>query len=154
VFDLVREPNGEVLRRLFHALAQHSSYVIMVLQDDLGLSETGLALLNRLQQHLVERERSSCWPGTLLMDKEATILRFTSSETVVQELIGSADGLYGWQQPALPEDLAFVRDDLTAILASICHEHDAYLEISDEEYESLAASVPVFVDIVRLHAED
>jgi hypothetical protein len=74
VFDVIQEPSGELLRRLISALAQHSSSVMMVLRDDLGLSETGQALLSRLQPHLLKRERRSSWPGTTLVGEEATVL--------------------------------------------------------------------------------
>jgi hypothetical protein len=83
------------------------------------------------------------------VSEEATVLRFAMNMAVQDELIGASDGLYGWQQPALPEDLALLRDDGTVILGSICHEHDAYLELSDEEYEALATTIPEIAQIIR-----
>jgi hypothetical protein len=50
--------------------------------------------------------------------------------------------LFGWRQPELPEDLALLREDGTAVLASICHEHDAYLQLTDEEYERVVEAIP------------
>lgn len=149
VFDVLQEPRGEVLHVLFRALAPRSSSILMVLRDDLGLSQTGQGLLSRLQPHLLERTQGSEWPGTKLLDDEATILRFASSDGVLNELMIASEGLYGWCQPDLPEDLAFIREDGTAILTSICHEHDAYLAISDDEYQSLVVSVPNLVDILH-----
>lgn len=153
VFDVVHEPRDEVLRQLIHAIAQHSSIVVMVVRDDLGLSETGRSLLARLRPYLEEENRGSSWPGTALLNEEATISRFSLSGEVVDELIAAANGLYAWQQPMLPEDLAFLRDDATPILASICHEQDAYLDVSEEEYQSLTASVPGLREILRPHVE-
>jgi hypothetical protein len=151
---VVEEPRGEVLRRLIRALGQYSSSVMMVLRDDFDLDESGRALLARLQPHLVERNRRSSWPGTTLLREEATVFRFALNEAVLNILSDASDGLYDWQQPTLPEDLALVRDDGTAILGSICHEQDAYLEVTDEEYGSLTGSVPEIARIVRLQEED
>jgi len=154
LFDVIEEPRSEVLRRLLCALVRYSSSAMVVVRDDLGLDDSGRTLLSQLQPHVLERRRSSSWPGTTLLGEEATVLRFGLSESVLDELIAASDGLYGWQQPALPEDLALLRDDGTAILGSTAHEHDAYLEISDEEYESLASAVPEIAQIVRLHGVD
>lgn len=154
IFDVVEEPRGEVLSRLMRALRQFSSSAMMVLRDDLDLDESAQALLARLEAHLIERKRSSSWPGTTLLREEATVLRFALSETVLEELIAAADGLYEWKQPRLPEDLALLRHDGTAILGSICHEGDAYLELTEEEYGNLTGLVPEIANIVRPHPED
>ena len=125
----------------------------MVVRDDLGLSEAGQALLARLEFQLLERKRGSSWPGTTLIGHEATILRFALGEGVLDELAAAAGGLFRWQQPTLPEDLAFIRSDGTAILSSICHEHDAYLELSDDEYHSLIGALPDVAGLLHSHSE-
>jgi len=71
------------------------------------------------------------------------------TEPVLAEIIAASDGLYGWQQPVLPEDLALLRHDGTAVLGSVAHEHDAYLEMTDNEYERLVEQVPEITRIVR-----
>lgn len=148
VFDVVREPRGEVMRRLLHGLARLSSSVLMVVRDDLGLDPPGQMLLARLRPHLLSEERGRVWPGTVLLGGDATILRFALSEAVLAELAAVSDGLYGWRQPELPEDLAFLRADGTAILASVCHERDAYIDLSDDEYQSLTTSIPGILRVV------
>jgi hypothetical protein len=149
VFDFLDEPSGDVLRRLLRAAASFATSAMLVLRDDLGLSDAGQALLDRLQPHHVETRRGSVWPGTVLLGSEATLLRFALTEPVLEQLLGAAEGLYGWQQPALPEDLALVRADGTVCLASVSHEQDAFLELTDEEYSSLAKSVPELTTLVR-----
>jgi hypothetical protein len=141
VFNIVEEPRGELLRQLIYSLSQYASAVLVVVRDDLGLDETGQALLSRLQPELLRRERRSSWPGTMLLDEEATVLQFAVSQRVLDEVLTASGGLFGWQQPELPEDLALMRADGTAVLASICHGRDAYLEICDEEYQHLVATV-------------
>jgi hypothetical protein len=152
VFDFLDEPRGHVLRRLIRSAAAFSDTAMVVLRDDLGLSDQGQALLGRLQPYLRETKRGSEWPGTVLFGSEATLLRFTLTEPVLQELVNATEGLYGWRQPDLPEDLALIRADGTASLASISHENDAFLELSDTEYQSLAKAVPGLAALVRPHS--
>ncbi len=155
ILDFVEEPRGEAYHQLLDALRPYSSTVMMVVRDDLWLSGSGRALLVRLQPSLVEEKRSSSWPGTaLLLDEEATVLQFAMNIAVLDELKSASAGLYDWQQPSLPEDLALIRQDGTAILSSISYERDAYLEIADEEYEALAGSIPWFAAMARPHLEE
>jgi len=147
IVDMSDEPRGETLHGLLRWLAAHSSRVSIVLRKGVGLAPGGDALLARLQPHLVAQTESSSWPGTTLLDGVATVFHFGPIEAVLETLLGAAGGLYDWQQPRLPEDLAFLRSDGTAILTSISHERDGYLEITPDEYANLIASVP---DLVRL----
>lgn len=153
LFDVVEEPRGEVLGRLLRALARHAVSATLVVRDACELDESAQDLLARLEPHLIDRKRSASWPGTTLLDEEATVLRFSLNETALGELIAAADGLFEWVQPSRPEDLALLRGDGTALLGSICHEGDAYLEVTEEEYESLVKAVPSVASMVRPHVE-
>jgi hypothetical protein len=153
VFNFINEPRGDVLRRLMGAVAALSTSSILVIRDELGLSDTAMSLLSALEPHLVERQRSSSWPGTSLLDEKATVIRFLHS-AVLDQLLSAAEGLYEWQQPSLPEDLAFLRDDGTALLASISHEQDAFLEVSDDEYQALVQQVPELSQLTALQEEE
>jgi hypothetical protein len=150
-FDFIEEPRGDLLHCLINAAARLSDSVMIVLRDDLGLNEKGRALLSRLEPSLLERQRRASWPGTTLVDGEATTLRFALNAEVVGEILAASNGLFEWQQPALPEDLSLLRSDGTAVLASIAHERDAYLEVSDAEYRSLVEEVPELAGVVRPH---
>jgi hypothetical protein len=151
LFDVIEEPRGRVLRDLLGALSHHATSATLVLRDDLELSELGRSFLARTALNLVERKRTSSWPGTTLLDEEASVLCFSLRDDVLDEFCRASEGLYGWQQPALPEDLALLRADGTVILGSVAHEHDAFLELSDEEFKMVAAAVPGLLQIVRPH---
>jgi len=146
MFNMIMEPRGKVLRQLIHALGRYSSSVQMVLQEDNGLGEVGDALLARLEPYLLEQRRQSHWLGTSLVNSHATVYLFAAADSVFGELLAVSDGLYDWQQPYLPEDLALLREDGSEILCSICHEHDAYLLISDEERRTLDFFSPYLME--------
>ncbi len=150
VFDLAKEPRGETLHRLIRGVGRLASSVMMVIRDDIGIDEGGRRLLSRLGPHMLERRRGSSWPGTTLLSDTATIYRFTAVDEVLDEVIGASDTLYGWQQPALPVDLSFLRYDGTELLATVSHERDAYLKLEVHEHEALASVLPELDEIVTV----
>jgi hypothetical protein len=154
MFDVIEEPCGDVLVRLLRAVGRHAAAVLLVVRDDLGLTDAGGAVITRLRNHLVSEKRSASWPGTSLQKDQAAVLEFSVNAMVLEELISASYGLYGWQQPSLPEDLALLRENGTVLLGSICHERDAYLSLTDEEYRSIAAAIPEIDGIVRPRAKD
>jgi hypothetical protein len=147
--DIIREPRDEVLCRLIRAVARHASSVLLIERDECGLGESGRSLLVRLKPYLAEEKRTASWPGTKLLGREATMYRYAVNDEVVGELTAAASGLFAWRQPMLPEDIAFLRQDGSVVLASICHEHDAFLEITDEEHRSLSSAVPEIDQFAR-----
>ncbi len=59
------------------------------------------------------------------------------------ELLKQAtDRLYGWLQPALPEDLCLLRADGSEWLVTIAHEHTSYLCLSSGEHTRLVNAIP------------
>jgi hypothetical protein len=51
-------------------------------------------------------------------------------------------GLFQWQAPSLPEDLALLRKPGDVWLGSVAHEGDAWLELTEAEHSGLVASIP------------
>ncbi len=148
--DVVQEPEGRLLRDMLGLLARHASSVVLVVRDEPGLSTAAKDLLTMLEPHRVETRRSSSWPGTSLIGDEATVLHFAMNDEVLRELRDAASRLYQWQQPELPEDLAFLRADGTAVLLTICHERDASLVLSEGEYQQILDTLPELATVVRV----
>jgi len=82
------------------------------------------------------------------IDNKATVHRFRLTGESACILQGATDGLYDWRSPSLPEDLCFLRQDMSPWLTSIAHEHDSYLTLSEEERSFLDASFPE-LDLAR-----
>ena len=146
-FDVTKEPTGKSLKELLDALAPTAKSVLMVLRDGIGLTDHGASLLERLGPYLIERSRSSSWPGTILTTSEAVVLRFALKDAVLHELLAAGNALYDWQQPDLPEDPCLLREDGSPLLTTIAHERDAFVDLTDDEYRRLA-NVPAFVAAV------
>lgn len=90
----------------------------------------------------------------MILAEEATIFEFALTDRVVDAISAASVGLYGWQQPELPEDPALLRADGSAILATIAHERDAYLELSEDEIAELTKTLPGLPLLTRSHADD
>lgn len=125
--DFKTEPRGDAYAGLLNeALAVAAcDRCLLVVRDWGWLDEAGRGLLDQLKPFLVSEMKHSEWPGTRLLDGEATVLQYDYREEVANVLIGSVDGLYGWRPP-LPEDLCLLSGE-HPWLVSIAHENDGYL---------------------------
>jgi hypothetical protein len=85
-----------------------------------------------------------------LLGHTALLHTFSFDASVAGVLRRSAYGLYDWQQPDLPEDLAFLRNQRPPLLTSISHERDGFLTLSDEERTDLEARAPTLAKLLEL----
>jgi hypothetical protein len=93
-------------------------------------------------------EQLSEWPGTKLLSGTARVYSFDFDNDVAGLLRRAASGLFDWQQPLLPEDLALLRDDGSPWLTTIAHEHDAFLSLSEDEIGKLAVECGELASVV------
>ena len=79
----------------------------------------------------------------------ATVLTFSYSSAVATILGDLADRLYQWLRPALPEDLALLREPDNVWLGSVSHESDGWLELTADEHGALMSVIPELRDYLR-----
>ena len=127
-------------------------YALLVVQTRMSIAELGIKLLEALSPRLSRQYKANEWPGTRLLEEQATIHEYVLDGGTVAVLCGATNDLFGWRQPDLPEDLALLRSDGTAWLTSISHERDAYLSLSGEEVEALLALCPDTAALFREEA--
>lgn len=118
------------------------------LQFTVDLEPTGDAVLRRIEPALVRREVRNSWPGTTLFESSATVATYRLTTDVVAALTTATSGLYGWQQPDLPEDLCLLRDEDDPWLVSIAHEGDAFVRVDADELKELRRRVPRFTAVL------
>ncbi len=134
-----KEPRDQDYRALVHAVGRMAAYILVVVRDELGLTDSGKGVVRQLEALGAVGVRRDSWPGTKLEGGQAQVYRVPVTVESLTAVAGAADGLYSWCQPELPEDLALVRIDESPLLASVAHEHDAWLELSAEEELQLEA---------------
>lgn len=137
IYDLIAEPKGEIYRILLKETGPLSQRIWLVMREGLGLDSKGQKVLQRLTPYQIRIFEASEWPGTTLLNSVAKIHEYEFCNEALEVITEATHSLYGWKQPDLPEDIAFLRADGSTVLATIAHEKDAFMELSDEEYRQL-----------------
>ena len=148
-YVFTREPTGAAYVDLLELCGSSAATASLVIRHGSRLKPDADAVMKRLRQFQTSREERSEWPGTQLIGHTATVYSYRVDEAFVGALRASANGLYQWQHPHLPEDLAFLRSDDRPVLSSIAHERDAYLELTEKE-RPLLERYPRVLEICRL----
>lgn len=144
-----REPTDETYRSLIRLATRWCSTALLVVRERLGLSEPGAAVTRQLEPFLLERSDSSVWPGTVLLDGAASVSTYRLDPSVVESLSTATRGLFGWQQPELPEDLCLLREGDEPWLVTIAHEGDGYVVLKPGELEEIRRDLPEFATLLR-----
>jgi hypothetical protein len=142
IYDLLREPTGDVYRHLWKASADYCDVLLLVIRHTIKVNESAQAVIERLEPFLISQAESAEWPGTRLLDDTATVYRFELSSETISVLGEATDALFSWSQPEMPEDPCLIRFDGEPWLVTIAHEQDAYLNLTSEEKTSLEAGIP------------
>lgn len=77
------------------------------------------------------------WPGTVLHRGTVRLVRVRSNPSSIEVLLKHSRGLMDWLPPKMPEDLHFLRDNGSVILATITHERDFWMSLCTAEADEL-----------------
>lgn len=133
---LTREPRGDDLAQLLR-----------------GFLATGAASIQlthaRKPSRRVPRETVSPRLAAFVLRDELARnatrrVRYRLTTEVLGVLLDTTDHLYGWRLPTLPEDLAVLRADGTAMLETIAHEREGWLFLAEAEEARLRRAWPGF----------
>ncbi len=147
-FSFHQEPRGDLYRAVIDLGSLHCPTALLAVRDAGTLSAAGQQALESLTAFLIDAQEATSWPGTILHSGKAVIYRYRTTPELTVSFKRLAEGLYSWQHPDLPEDLCFLRSDGTPWLASVAHEGDAYLEITDDEMRELLNVEPRIADYI------
>jgi hypothetical protein len=145
------EPEGAAYAELVEFCCSVASKMILVVRDP--EKDSGARIkekLARLNEFHVEAVRAREWPGTILMGHDALVYSYRVAPGLQQVLQELATRLLEWLHPAAPEDLCFFRADGRVILVTTSHEGDAYLMLTEPEFQALKERAPHVVAILRL----
>jgi hypothetical protein len=105
------------------------------------LADSALETLNRLAPYQIARRETSVVPGSELASGTVTLHEFRVTPASLSVVVGATDRLFGWAEPLLPNDLAFLAGH-RELLVVIASEDLATLDITDEEQRELIRAVP------------
>jgi hypothetical protein len=140
-YDIQSEPTGDVYRSLLAFAEDHSACFSLAWRRQLTFDATAAATEVELRPFLIREVETSEWPGTQLLGHSAVVRTYRVSPGATTVLAG-AGGLYAWQSPRRPEDLAFYTADGHCWLGSIAHERDAFVVLDSPALHALRAAVP------------
>jgi hypothetical protein len=107
--------------------------------------ERALAALTAFTELVVSRRRVTEWPGTKLLFATAAVDQWILRlEPPVCRYLATASSPADWQHPERPEDLSFLRSDLTAWFVNIAHEGDSFVRVTQQEHTFLLQHAPIF----------
>ncbi|MEJ8553067.1 hypothetical protein [Tepidibacter sp. Z1-5] len=120
---------------LKHSITKCTEFILVVVPE-IELNTNGAKVLDRLKPYLKEKKKGYEWPGTQRFEDgdPVTIYHYSLNEHSINILLQSADSLYSWVQPNLPEDLCFIKEDGSVWVYTSSHEEMSWVEDeSDEE---------------------
>jgi hypothetical protein len=106
---------------------------ILVRRYDIDLASNALSTLDALEPFLIEMNKKSSWPGTTLLEQTADIYRYKTVNEAQRILSTSANSLFSWVQPSLPEDLCFVKKQIPWAENTAHEERCIFRNLSDSE---------------------
>lgn len=152
-YNILFEPeDSEYLDLLDYAISE-CAYFHFILRDTIGLSVNGEEIIKSLSSFLIAKIQTTEWPGTILINSEATLYKYHLNFESATILKRSSTRLFQWQQPNLPEDLCILRADDSPWLVTIAHEKDGFLILSKAEIAHLLKTMPKYRSILEIAVE-
>jgi hypothetical protein len=151
-YDIVSEPSGVVLRQLLTwALGVATQLGLVVHSRSVKLSPSAVAFLGEMNPYLAATKEVGQWPGTQLIGDRRGILRlYRFGPASVEIFVSAADRLFTWVNPLLPEDPHLLRADGSVVLGTVTQEEDAWMELSNDEFETLVRDAPSVARLLRI----
>ena len=109
--------------------------------------------LRQLRPDFLKEEQVHEWPGTILLyGGQATAHWYAVSPRLRENLKALADGLFGWVGYK-PEDPCFFRANGQVLLVTTSHEREAYMLLTEKEFEALQRDYPGLAAILGEEGE-
>jgi hypothetical protein len=115
---------------------------LFVVRNDFKNTDNINEVINIFNDDLDEISESNIWPGTILLDDVAAIYKYSFTEKSLLKLQSISNSFDNWRYPIFPEDLCFISQIGVEFLVTITHEHDAYFDLNDIEFEKINKIVP------------
>jgi hypothetical protein len=150
-YDLISEPADDVLRDLLvWALNFATQLGLVVHSRHVKLTSRAIAFLEEVDPYLRLTREVSEWPGTRLIGGRRGIVSiYRLTPDLIETFVDTADRLYRWVNPALPEDIHILRADGSVLLGTVTQEADAWMELSGDEFDSLVREIPGMAGVLR-----
>ena len=151
VFEILAEPKGQTYIDLLGFAASRCQSFSLVWRKQFQFESSAHQIAHSLQPFLISNVKADEWPGTKLIGHAAIVRQYRVAAQSIR-ILRSVSGLYSWLQPKFPEDLAFYSSGSVGWLASVSHEHAAWLLDESLSLEEISSHVPGIE--IRMHKHD
>ncbi|MEC3608532.1 stage III sporulation protein AH [Bacillus glycinifermentans] len=135
-------PKGHLYSKLVDLAFEICDEFHLVLRKDMGSLKSFDPLLKKLESSLKEMKEQSEWASTILGGNQtAKVYYYYTDENAKNILKESANSLYDWEQPHLPEDLSFFKDGKEWLI-TCSHEEESYIDTEDDKEIQKILSIP------------
>lgn len=131
-------PKEETYSLLIDYSMEKSKYFTLMVSEQLDLSMDGKKVLDKLKSFFIKSERKKFG----LDEKQAiTTYYYKCGKDSALVLKNSANTLFSWVQPRLPQDLCFYNDMDDCWLLTVAHEGIGEFNVSDVEIQEIMRNI-------------
>ena len=128
MFELeIKNVKDKAYREFIDLVCNFSDKFLLVERKEMDSNDNLKNVLKKLESSLIEMREQSEWPTTMLGEGATAKVYYykidSNSKNILKE---KSNSLFAWEQPELPEDLCFIKDDKAWI--STCS-HEGYCDI-------------------------
>lgn len=151
IYNILKEPTGQNYYDLLdYALGKYPFFLLITEKITKQLNPRGKKVLSELTPFIFRIQLKSEWPGTIIYGGEAMVYTYHFTPESAAILKESANRLYQWQIPELPDDLCLLRVDETPWLVNIAHESDSFFNMNTEEMRSFLKALPAYEAMIKI----
>jgi hypothetical protein len=138
MLSIWEDPKEETYSLLIDYSMEKCDYFTLIVSEQLDLCIEGKEVLDQLQSSLIKSEREEFG----LDEKQVTTTYYYKcGKDSALDLKNSANTLFSWVQPRLPEDLCFYTNMDNCLLLTVAHERIGEFNVSDEETQAIMKSI-------------
>ncbi len=138
MLSIWEDPREETYSLLIDYSMEKCDYFTLKVSEQLDLHIEGKEVLDQLQSSLIKSEREEFG----LDEKQVTTTYYyRCGKDSALVLKNSANTLFSWVQPRLPEDLCFYTNMDNCWLLTVTHERIGEFNVSDEETQAIMRSI-------------
>lgn len=127
---------------VLHLMVEESSYFGFVLPNSGDrISGSVSNVLEALSSRLLSSSSQRQWPGGR-SERSVTVNRYRSDDSSIGMLLHFASSFWDWDLPILPQDLHFMRRDLSIVVATTVNEHYTWTTGTVDETAALRERFP------------
>lgn len=132
-FDLLEDVAGESYEAFIEFLCEHSDKFYFITRKELDFPKEAL---QKFKPYIIKQYKTKEWESTITAGPAATLYEIEINHQTIDLLKSSANKLYDWVQPELPEDLSFLKNGFPWFY-TCSHEEFAHFQIRSDFYRNL-----------------